>query len=233
MAEEGVAVYDRGRSRKGLLLSVWLLSVFLCHTAAAEDVIRFDIPAQPLSKAIEVYSASGGVQVLYDSALAAHRRSTAVRGAYAPLTALQQLLEGTDLVAQRTESDDVVLVPAGTQADMTRPAIGPGDQILVLDTLKVADSSDRSYLAYVGVVEADIQKALHRDTHTRSGNYRVGLELWLAPDGTVTQSRVAQSTGDAGRDGAIVAALGSLVISQPPPPDMPQPVGIRIMAHSQ
>jgi hypothetical protein len=201
--------------------------------ASAEETARFDIPAQPLAKAIEAYSASGGVQVLYDSALAAHRRSSAVHGLYTRLAALQQLLAGTDLILRRTETDDVVLSLAGAETESVPSAIGPGDQILVLDTLKVSDSGDHAYLAYVGVVEADIQKALHRDPRTRSGNYRVGLELWLAADGTVTRSRIARTTGDGGRDEAIVLALASLVVSQPPPADMPQPVGIRIMAHSQ
>lgn len=203
-------------------------------TAQASGVITFNIDAQPLTSALEAYSTATGVQVLYDSALALGRRSTEAKGAFTPQVALTTLLQGTALVAHYTASRDIILVPAGAQTAAgyrPRPLDGP---VFSLDTLQVKGAieigaSDRQgVLDYTRALQAEIRGALQRDPRTRSGSYRVGINLWIGGLGAVQQARLFRSTGDRERDAAIADALQALTVSRAPPGDMPQPVSVMI-----
>ena len=59
------------------------------QASSGEQRIAFDIPAQPLDAALASYFRATGVQLLYDSALTAGRRSGAVRGNFTPRGALR------------------------------------------------------------------------------------------------------------------------------------------------
>lgn len=200
----------------------------------AERQVRFDIPAQPLVAALEAYSTASGIQVLYDSRLARDRRSDGVEGFFTPEAALKMLIGGTDLVVRYTKLNDIVLVPASREKD------GPGNAplkegaVLSLEMLRVEDESDPGepfdYRSYVGIVQADIQAALRKDAETRSGNYSIGVKLWLDPSGTIRRSNIFRSTGDQERDTAISRVLQDVTISKAPPTNMPQPVSILIIA---
>jgi hypothetical protein len=65
-----------------------------------ERPIGFDIPVQPLSKALYAFSEATGIEILVDARHAAGRQSTGVKGRMAPRDALEILLAGSDLVAQ-------------------------------------------------------------------------------------------------------------------------------------
>jgi hypothetical protein len=205
--------------------------------AAARSPVAFDIPPQPLSSALEAYSETSGVQVLYDSRLASGRRSPGVEGVVAPELALKTLLSGTDLVIRYTAANDVVLLPASEDSVASSGVTAPIDApVLALDTLhvdgstKLGDAPD--YRAYAGIVQADIQAFLRRREDTRSGSYNIGLKLWLDPSGAVLRSEVFRSTGNEHRDAAIARALRDVTISKPPPQQMPQPVSVMIVARA-
>uniref|UniRef100_UPI0019541826 STN domain-containing protein n=2 Tax=Pseudomonadota TaxID=1224 RepID=UPI0019541826 len=74
-----------------------------------EQRIAFDIPAQPLDAALASYFRATGVQLLYDSALTAGRRSGAVRGNFTPREALRQLLRGTGLIVRYSRANAAIL----------------------------------------------------------------------------------------------------------------------------
>jgi hypothetical protein len=197
--------------------------------------VRFDIPSQPLTAALEAYSTTSGVQVLYDSRLARNRRSDQVVGVYTPEAALKILIAGTDLVVRYTKLNDIVLVLAPKEDK--GPARAPVDErtVLSLDTLRVEEEEGRGaapfdYRAYVGVVQADIQAALRRNAETRSGNYSIGVRLWLDPAGNIRRSNIFRSSGNQQRDVAISRVLQDVTISKAPPTNMPQPVTILIIA---
>jgi hypothetical protein len=205
--------------------------------AAARAPVAFNIPPQPLSAALEAYSETSGVQVLYDSRLAAGRRSAGVAGVLAPELALKTLLAGTDFVVRYTAANDVVLLPASADGALSGSIAAPVDApVLALDTLHV-DGATRlgdapDYRAYASIVQADIQAFLRRRDDTRSGSYNIGLRLWLDHSGVVQRSEVFRSTGDEHRDAAIARALRDVTISKPPPQQMPQPVSVMIAAHA-
>jgi hypothetical protein len=68
----------------------------------AGDQVFFDIPAQPLSRALIAYSAATGLEIFYKAALAENRHSGEVAGVMTPSVALEALLRGTGYAARTT-----------------------------------------------------------------------------------------------------------------------------------
>jgi hypothetical protein len=201
----------------------------------------FHIPGQPLDSALQAYSQASGVQVLYESELAAGRRSAPVDGELTPEAALRALLVGTDLLVQYTSANAITLSCWSDDrdgiAESDRPPAHPLANIdLTLDTLQVAvsaDAADAARLRAFGeAVQSDIQGALKKNATTRSGNYRVAVKLWIDASQTIQRTELLQSTGDRQRDIAVSGALHGLVVSRAAPPNMPQPVRVVIVVKS-
>jgi hypothetical protein len=232
------------RWRLSSLAGIVLLSA--CAVAAQSDqtarrAATFHIPGQPLEMALQAYSQASGVQVLYESELAAGRRSAPVEGDLTPEAALRVLLAGTDLFVRYTSANAITLSRWSDDrdgiAERDRPPTHPLANIdLTLDTLQVVVSADRAdaarLRAYSEAVQSDIQGALKKNAATRSGNYRVAVKLWIDPSQTIEKTELMQSTGDRQRDIAISGALHGLLISRAAPPNMPQPVRVVIVVKS-
>jgi protein TonB len=78
-------------------------------------------------------------------------------------------------------------------------------------------------------IQESIKKVLSANKTIRSANYSVNLRLWLDHDGSVKRVELVDSTGNATLDRFIergVTEVGS--IGNELPPDMPQPVVLRI-----
>ncbi len=188
----------------------------------------FDIPAQPLPSALHAYGRRVGVQVLYDSRSAADRQSVAVQGRLTPDEALKRLLGNTDLEIRHATADAVTLVaPTPPEQDAPPPNV-LSDADLSLGELRVraptrSNDLDR-FVDYSETVRNEIQRALLKNPHSATGNYRAVLDLWIDPTRTIRKAALLQPTGDDARDGAITATLQGLTISQPTPADAPQPI---------
>ncbi len=101
------------------LLSAQIIAVG--RTQAAENgFVVFDLPRQPLSQALEAYSAATGRPLLYDGHLAIGRFSTELKGNFAPDIALQLILKNTGLVAWYIAQDAFTIAPATTQMPVGR-----------------------------------------------------------------------------------------------------------------
>lgn len=203
--------------------------------AGTADPQPFDIPAQPLGGALQAFGQVTQTHILYDSQLRGARRSSAVKGVYAPPAAMQALLAGTGLRAEYTAAGDVVLVPAAA-ASSAQGATSPDEPLLSLATLVVTPPVLSPELAdnhaerwYAAAVQAEIQRALRRDVTIRSGTYRVLARVWITASGTVQRLALAESTGDRDRDGAITQALIGLALGRPPQ-GLRQPLGILLTA---
>jgi hypothetical protein len=190
----------------------------------------FDIPVQSLAGALHAYGRRVGVQVLYDSESAAERQSVAVQGRFTPDEALKRLLAGTDLEVRHASADAITLVMP-TRSDPGLPPISPlTDADLSLGELRVRASTRprpndlERFAEYSETVRTEIQRALLKNPRSATGNYRVGLDLWIDPARTVRKAALLQRTGDDARDVAIIATLQGLTISQPTPADAPQPI---------
>lgn len=199
--------------------------------AGAADRIEFAISAQPLSAALEAFSRTSRVQVLYESELAIGRRCGGAVGRFTPEAALEMLVAGSDLKVHFTRPDAVVL----TRAANGDPAAPPATPLarsadFVLKPLKVegdVGDADR-FRAYAGVLRTDIERALKQDARTRSGRYSAGLRLWIDRLRAVERTELTRSTGDSARDAAIAHVLRGLMVSAAPPPRMPNPINVVI-----
>jgi TonB family protein len=185
--------------------------------AAAETAVTllFDIPAQPLETALDVYGEQSRTQVLYESTLAAGRRSTAVKGNYPPAAALYVLLQGTGLDFDYTAERAITLLPS------TIPALGA-----------VAEARRREYIArfdrFLGGVQAGVMTALCHHPEARPGDFEVAIRFSINNTGTVINPSLIASTGSPSRDRAILAILARLAFSEAPPAGMPQPIAMKL-----
>jgi len=84
---------------------------------------------------------------------------------------------------------------------------------------------------YAGLMKAELQRQLTRRSELRRRNYRIEIRVWVAADGAVKHSELLGTSGDAETDDSIRQALAVLpAFSEAPPPNMPQPIRLRIVA---
>jgi periplasmic protein TonB len=84
---------------------------------------------------------------------------------------------------------------------------------------------------YASIVQAQIESALRANPKTRNAVLQVQIQLWADGSGRVNRVQLASSTGNAELDAIIRnEVLGSLMLREPPPKDMPMPMVTRITA---
>jgi hypothetical protein len=173
--------------------------------AVPAGAIAFDIPAEPLDRALDAFGAASGLQIFYENSLTTGRHSTAVKGVFEPSAALRLLLWGTGLTGR---------VIAANTISVARPRDPAEGRV------------ERAYLSYYGVLQAGVTRALCGSAETRPGTYHIALQYWLDPAGRIERLKLIGSSGSTGRDAAVLRLLQGLAL--PPPGDMPQPVTMAI-----
>ena len=102
----------------------------LLEAQGAQDRRTFDIPAQPLSGALNAFGRQSGLQVTIDLSLAAGVQSQAVSGSMTSAEALNQLLAGTGITGRFTGKPhrraDEAVERRRTGRRATRPGAGAG-----------------------------------------------------------------------------------------------------------
>jgi len=84
---------------------------------------------------------------------------------------------------------------------------------------------------YAGQVQNRIADALRRNGHTSSAVLNIQVRVWPDASGHIGRAQLVGSTGDKGLDDAIKnEVLTGLQLQEPPPPDMPMPIILRINA---
>ncbi len=82
---------------------------------------------------------------------------------------------------------------------------------------------------YASALQRDVQAALDAESRLRTRDYSVVVRIWLRPDGGVRRVELSGSTGRPALDRMIVRRLSALgALAAAPPPDMPQPLRLRI-----
>lgn len=189
-------------------------------------VLQFDIAAQNLGDALDMYSRRTGVAVLMDQRYA-QRQSAAVRGPYAAGAALQALLEGTGLLSRLSDAQAVIVyAPAGasaTAADLPQSAV-----VAAVD-IPGATQGGGDHAAYVSRLQHVLLGLLCRAAQTRPGGYRLALQLYLNRAGVVDRVHLLDSTGLRARDTAIARVVLGMRVGAAPLPSMPQPVSILLL----
>lgn len=158
------------------------------------ESLAFDIPAQPLQNALDAFGALTGYSGLYGTESTSGRLSTPLLGNYTPNTALSLMLEGTGLAAYFTAIDAFVLEPA---------------------TVTSAMVAERDH-SYDGLLQTQVRDVFCRDPLIAPGNYRIALRFHLDAKGRVLRPLLLDTTGDSGRDNAILFALRRVDIGYGP-----------------
>lgn len=180
--------------------------------ASHERKLSFDIPAQPLEKALEAYGNLTGRDALYKSDLIVGRRSTGVRGIFPPESALLTLLQGTGLVVRHSTRESFILLP------------GPSAQI---------GSHPPKVSEFYGRLQVSLRTALCADDDARPGNYRVALRLWIGAGGDVVRFERLGTAGTKRIDDSVDRSLRRLSISSPPPNSLAQPVTVVVVPQAR
>jgi hypothetical protein len=177
--------------------------------------IEFAIAAQPLAQALVEYSLASGLTVLVDSTLTAGRQAPAVVGRYTPGDALRQLLADSPLAIRYASERSFTLVAKPDESAAATARSGK----------RLRDTP------YAAVVQGALKRALCAAAATQPGNYRALVQLWFDKAWRVTRVGWVASTGQAGLDDRLEAALRGVVIG-PLPATLPQPLTVLLTPRS-
>lgn len=196
-------------------------AALIACSAVAENAAgqTFVIPAQPLDQALAAFSVSTGLQMLYDSSLAAGRRSSPVSGAMQPREALVLMLAGTGLTARFTLAGAVVIYAGSTSAVTLNPITATAAPVVGRTGVNAEAR------AYAEAVQRQTVEALRQDAGLSGGDYALSVRLWVSEQGAARRVEILHGSGDAERD-ADFMALASGLRFPVPPPDLPQPMRI-------
>ena len=190
-----------------LATALCLTPARLCAQPGSPVPMAFDIPAQPLSAAIEQYMSVTSHSGLYDSALTKGRSSRAVSGLRTPESALRGLVEGSGLLVQYTAPDVFTLTAAPVAARAGEPE-------------PEAPADGRA--AYFTQLQGEVQRALCRQFEFTLQAPRFAVSLWIAPSGRVDRVLLLDTSGSPARDGRVTQRLREMKL-----PPLPAGAGIR------
>jgi hypothetical protein len=191
---------------------------------------QFNIAPQPLADALDAFTDATGLLLLYNGRLTVNHASPGVQGVFTPEAALRQLLMGTNLTGYETNPGAVTLVSTGPggQVAMILPA---GTPMITLRPLHVsAPPETRNVYLYTASLQYSILSALQHDTNVREAKYRADVNVWVTPSGRVLRSQLDAYAGDADLQPKLLQVIRSVAFQQTPPPNLPQPVRVRIEA---
>ncbi|KVM88866.1 TonB family protein [Burkholderia stagnalis] len=118
---------------------------------------------------------------------------------------------------------------ADAQAGSDNFGIGAGDGSGMVGSGGGGRFGNASYAQYMVYV---LQRAIEQDKGVQEAGgarFTGSLHLWLEPSGRIAKVTVAQSTGDAKLDAAVVAAVEALgKVDEAPPPAPTYPVLVRL-----
>lgn len=84
---------------------------------------------------------------------------------------------------------------------------------------------------YAAKVQNTIRQALANHATTRNATLSIQVRIWVDANGRVTRSQLINSTGDPSMDSTLRnQILTGLLLTDPPPANMPMPINLRITA---
>lgn len=82
-------------------------------------------------------------------------------------------------------------------------------------------------------VNSAFQNALSREKTLKDKNYKVVVQVWIDAQGDVSRAALVDTTGDPKVDELLKETLRNMrALREGPPPDMPQPVKIRVTSRA-
>ena len=95
-------------------MTFWLAAALACAAAHAQTRIHFDLPAQPLARALEVIGSVTHVDIGFSSSRVAGFTAPALKADLTVDDALMRVLSGTGLRPQRLNDHTIVIAPVGS-----------------------------------------------------------------------------------------------------------------------
>ena len=193
--------------------------------AAREQQDDWGVTAgQPLADALRQFGKRNGYDVIVAEELVEGKRASPVRKARTAYDALMQMLEGSGLVPRFTRPDAVILESAARQAP-------PDMSLEEIDVLTSAFRAGNDEYRWYGekLLVASLA-LLRRSSELGTRSYDFTLYVWLSADGRIAG---LDGFGEGRNDEALGLArklLDGMAVGSPPPANMPQPVGLRIVA---
>ncbi|MBK8816138.1 MAG: TonB-dependent receptor [Methylococcaceae bacterium] len=114
------------------------LLITLAHNVQAEKKHRFEIPAQPLSSALQHFAEQSGVAMLYTEASAQGKYSSGLNGDYNTGEGLERLVAGSGLIPAVAPDGTVTLKPSA----FIKTAADSNEQILPKVTVEADAETD-------------------------------------------------------------------------------------------
>lgn len=152
----------------GVLAPAALAVVLGASPAMAQDALRaFDLPAQPMRRAIPSFARQSGLQIVAAEADVGHARASAVRGRMTARAALELMLSGTGLSVRTDDGRTITLI---RRAPPQRGRPPPRSPVAAPDTtVQVEDVVVNGYrdLHMAGV---DLQRQAVRLTEIRTSD---------------------------------------------------------------
>lgn len=132
--------------------------------------------------------------------------------------------------------------PPGEQLGLDAEGSGPGDGFGLAankggrDITTIGDGGGGSraqFAFFTSMLQTQLQDTLSKNNKLRSAGYRAIIKIWLAQDGSIDRIELSDGTGNPEIDDAIRVALAdSPKLKSPPPPEMPQPVKLRLTSRA-
>jgi len=204
------------------------------------DTRRYDIPSEPLERALNDLGLAAGIDVLYESGVINGKRSAPVTGAMTRQAALQNMLRGTGLIFRFTRPTAVLVFPPD---HLPQPAAGHAGPLAALDpprmmlnplhvtpTIQIGAPSRDLFVPYGRALLTEIDRRLKGNPALSGRSFQARLAVEVDGAGFIRSLRIARSTGDVALDTRISMALGNLPTPGTPPRDMPQPIWFDIAA---
>lgn len=190
------------------------------QASGGDQRIAFDIPAQPLDAALTAYFRATGVQLLYDSALTAGRRSGEVRGNFTPREALRLLLRGTGLIARYSRSNAAILT--SPEAREAAPLVPLGRIVVREQVAPPPRFTMVQRLAFYGQLARELQAHLRSDPRTNRLTFSVRASIEIAPGGKLERVQIEQ--GQDSRIRQLITEVLTGKVVTPPPDGIAQPL---------
>jgi len=223
----GSTRYSGGGVSRALLLSLALLLQALAAAPAAAREPRGDwgvTAGQPLADALRQFGKRNGYDVIVAEELVEGKQAAPVQKARTAYEALMQMLGGSGLVPRFTRPDAIILERVEQQA-------APDMSLEEIDVLTSAfRASNDEYRWYGEKLLGASLALLRRSSELGTQSYDFTLYVWLSADGHITG---LDGFGTERNEEALRIArklLGGMTVGSPPPANMPQPVGLRIVA---
>ncbi|HMU55802.1 MAG TPA: TonB-dependent receptor, partial [Nitrospira sp.] len=135
-------------------------------TLQETESVDFEIPAQPLGKALTQFADQANYRLLYSTDMTEGRSASGVTGRYAPEEALKQLLSGTGLIYRKTDQRTITLEKDETSEGAAAAGIAAGAAAGVgAAAAATGETSSARKKKPVKVDEVVVRDTRQRETH--------------------------------------------------------------------